>query len=134
MKTESSMNMSFRVLLTLFFLVFALPSQAQFWKKKKKTQERVRTEQPSSVNPGRSPEREQDYASRASKKEKRGPTYNLEQEFYERMERVVKERRKAEKIMKKPQYSDPMYFGHKRPPKKRPPHKMKFCKECGIRH
>ena len=27
-----------------------------------------------------------------------------------------------------------MYFGHKRPPKKRPANKMKFCKECGIRH
>jgi len=36
--------------------------------------------------------------------------------------------------MKKPQYSDPTYFGHKKKPKKRPPGKKKFCKECGIYH
>jgi hypothetical protein len=50
------------------------------------------------------------------------------------MQATVKEKRKAEKIMEKPQYSNPMYFGHKRPPKKRAPNKMKYCKECGIRH
>jgi hypothetical protein len=50
------------------------------------------------------------------------------------MEEVARQRRKNEKLMAKPQYSDPMYFGHKRPPKKRPPEKMKYCKVCGIRH
>ena len=47
---------------------------------------------------------------------------------------VAKERDKAEREMAKPQYSNPMYFGHKRPPKKHKPGKMKYCKECGIRH
>ena len=38
------------------------------------------------------------------------------------------------KEMEKPQYSDPTYFGHKKPPKKRPVGKKKFCKECGMSH
>jgi hypothetical protein len=50
------------------------------------------------------------------------------------MELVAKQKRKAEKEMMKPQYSDPTYFGHKRKPKKRHYKKMKYCKECGIRH
>lgn len=64
----------------------------------------------------------------------RGPTYGLVEEYYERMEAVAKARKKAARIMEKPQYSNPLYFGHKRPPKKRKPSKMKFCKVCGIRH
>lgn len=35
---------------------------------------------------------------------------------------------------KKPQYSNPAYFGHKKKPKKRKRGKRKFCKECGIVH
>lgn len=66
--------------------------------------------------------------------ESKGPTYNSEKEFYDRVEAFGKTRRKNERMLMTPQYSDPSYFGHKRPPKKRPPHKMKFCKECGIRH
>jgi hypothetical protein len=69
------------------------------------------------------------------RKSKRQPiTYDARERFYERMEEVARQRRKNEKLMAKPQYSDPMYFGHKRPPKKRPPEKMKYCKVCGIRH
>jgi len=50
------------------------------------------------------------------------------------MEEVAKEKRKMQKEMEKPQYSNPTYFGHKKPPKKRPLHKRKFCDECGIVH
>jgi hypothetical protein len=75
-----------------------------------------------------------DYAPKKSKKSSKGPTYESEQEFYERLASLEKQKRKNEKEMLKPQYSDPMYFGHKRPPKKRKPGKMKFCKECGMRH
>lgn len=56
------------------------------------------------------------------------------QEFYARMAEVQKKREQSEKMMEKPQYSDPMYFGHRRPPKKRSPEKMKYCRECGIKH
>ncbi len=34
----------------------------------------------------------------------------------------------------KPQYNNPMYFGHKRPPKKNPVGKRKYCKECLMWH
>jgi len=47
---------------------------------------------------------------------------------------VQKQHTKMEKGMRKPQYSDPSYFGHKRPPKKRKTGKKKFCKECGMTH
>jgi len=42
--------------------------------------------------------------------------------------------RKEAKMKSKPQYTDPMYFGHKKPPKKRPRGKQKYCKVCGIWH
>lgn len=61
-------------------------------------------------------------------------TVDLQREYYERVEAVMKRRKKEARLMLKPQYSDPMYFGHKRPPKKHSPKKMRYCKECGIRH
>jgi hypothetical protein len=79
--------------------------------------------------------RERHLPKEARKRSKaKGPTYNAERDYYERVEDFGKTRRKNEKMLMTPQYSDPSYFGHKRPPKKRPPDKMKFCKECGIRH
>lgn len=107
---------------------------AQFWKKKKPRAETQNTVmQPTSLNPS---SQKREYAAKASNTQRsgKGPTYGLEQAYYERMEKVAKERRKTERLMEKPQYSDPLYFGHKRPPKKRKASKMKFCKECGIRH
>lgn len=75
------------------------------------------------------------YAPKASKKKKtKGPTYDAREKFYDRMEEVNKSRRKKEKAKLTPQYSDFQYFGHRKPPKKRPPEKMKYCKICGIRH
>lgn len=55
-------------------------------------------------------------------------------EYEERMVANVKKYKKMERKMKKPQYSDPSYFGHKRKPKKRKPGKRKFCHECEIVH
>lgn len=56
------------------------------------------------------------------------------EEYEKRMEANAKKYKKMEKEMKKPQYSDPTYFGHKKPPKKRPPGKKKFCKVCRMWH
>ncbi len=56
------------------------------------------------------------------------------EEFDKRMEENAKKYKKMAKEMEKPQYSDPTYFGHKKKPKKRPPGKKKFCKECGMYH
>jgi hypothetical protein len=55
-------------------------------------------------------------------------------EFYERIERVAKDKQRALKQLAKPQYSDPRYFGHKKIPKRRAANKMRYCGECGIRH
>ena len=55
-------------------------------------------------------------------------------EFEKRMEVNAKKNEKMEKELEKPQYSDPTYFGHKHKPKKRPPGKKKYCKECGMYH
>lgn len=69
------------------------------------------------------------------KSKKASISYNVKvEEFYQRMEDAAKRRQKMEKEMKKPQYSNPLYFGHKKPPKKRPPGKKKFCDVCGIVH
>jgi hypothetical protein len=61
-------------------------------------------------------------------------TIDLQEEYYERVEAVMKARKKMARLSQKPQYSNPMYFGHRRPPKKHSAEKMRFCKECGIRH
>ena len=86
---------------------------------------------PNSISPNKE---EREYSP---KKTGNGMTLNYEnaeQEFQDRMHDLQKTRRKNERLMDKPQYSDPMYFGHKHPPKKHKPSKMKFCKVCGIRH
>jgi hypothetical protein len=56
------------------------------------------------------------------------------EEYEQRMKENAKKNYKIAKEMEKPQYSDPTYFGHKKKPKKRPPGKKKFCKECGMYH
>ncbi len=59
---------------------------------------------------------------------------DLIEEFHQRMKDNAKKYSKRDRQMKKPQYSDPSYFGHKRKPKKRKPGKKKFCKECKLVH
>ena len=126
--------MDSKVILIVLTVFFAAESHAQFWKKNKKnnTRSEAAVQEPTSLDPSSSSQRE--YAPKEARRSSKGPTYGLEQEYYERMEEVAKTRRKNERLMEKPQYSDPMYFGHKRPPKKRKASRMKFCKECGIRH
>jgi hypothetical protein len=93
---------------------------------------------PSSLQPGSVDASGKEQKTKASEQKKKTSgnktTYDARERFYARMEDVAKANRKAEKEMQKPQYSDPSYFGHKKPPVKNPPAKMKYCKECGIRH
>ncbi len=121
---------------TTFFVCFAVVagfSQAQ--KQDPDDREMTYSETPSSLHPG---EQRKETKSRTSKSSKTKVVQktgrDLEKEYYDRVLAVAKAREKAARIMEKPQYSDPSYFGHKRKPKKRPPHKMKYCRECGIRH
>lgn len=123
------------VLLITVFLLSGVVAFAQSGKKnKKKNRNKSQTEvrQPTSMDPSYPAT---DYAPKYERKAKSiDLTYNAERRYYEQKEKIAKARKKAEKELMKPQYSNPMYFGHKRPPKKHKPGKMKYCKECGIRH
>ena len=118
--------MYLRLTLILFLAFIAADASAQFWKKKKnKPESEMNAQQPTSLAPSAShKDKDKEYGPKVSRKAVKGPTYGLEEEFYDRMAQVEKERKKDERIMQKPQYSNPMYFGHKHPPKKRKPSKM----------
>jgi hypothetical protein len=91
--------------------------------------------QPNSLHPGYT--KKKYYAPRhvkASKYRRPKVTHTARYEFYERVEEAAKRKQKLLKKLAKPQFSDFSYFGHKQKPKKRKPHKMRYCKECGIRH
>jgi hypothetical protein len=115
-----------------FLIIFIMATAISFAqsKKKKAKKEEAPAGQPSSLAPYYP---EKDYEPE-KKKASGKVTYDARDKFYDRMEAVEKANRKNEKEMEKPQNSNPMYFGHKRPPKKRPVNKMKYCKVCGIRH
>lgn len=68
------------------------------------------------------------------KVKKQKVTHSAQYEFYERVEQAAKDHQKQLKKFSKPQYTNFLYYGHRRLPKRRPPHKMRFCNECGIRH
>jgi hypothetical protein len=91
------------------------------------------SQRPTSLNPSSA---KPDYfgASKVRKNVNDGPTIETYEQYVARMKRTVKEIEKREKLLKKPQYANPLYFGHKRLPKKHKAGKLKFCKECGIRH
>ncbi len=75
--------------------------------------------------------------SRSKSKVRKDINWELDQqilEFEKRMKSVAKKYKKESRLAKKPQYSDPSYFGHKHKPKKRSVKKRKFCKECRIVH
>jgi hypothetical protein len=114
-----------------FLILLMLLAGASLAQSKRKKKSEVQDNMPTSVDPART---EKVYEPKRSKRYVKGPTYNSEKQYYERMAQLEKAMRKNEKMMEKPQYSDPAYFGHKHPPKRRKPGKIKYCKECGIRH
>ena len=122
-----------RFLVLSMLLLSATGTFAQLSRKEKKAAKRgEQISQPTTLSPGSSETRVPKQARKKGKDV--GPTYNSQKEFEARMDERGKTNRKNERMMSKPQYSNPMYFGHKRPPKKRPAGKLKYCKECGIRH
>ncbi len=74
------------------------------------------------------------HRAKSYKLKKQKVTHSAQYEFYERVEQAAKDREKLLKKLAKPQYSNFLYYGHKRKPKKHAPNKMKYCPECGIRH
>ncbi len=121
--------MYLRIFFILFLALISQDSLAQSRKQKKKEAEAEQL--PNSLDPTYP---KQEYAPKASRKSSKGATYEREEQYYQRMADLQKTKKKNERMLEKPQYSDPLYFGHKHPPKKRKASKMKFCKECGIRH
>jgi hypothetical protein len=118
-----------RYFVTIFFVITVTVSFAQKKKKAKKSESST-TGQASSLAPYYPQKNYEPKKKKASGK----VTYDATENFYKRREELAKQERKNEKEMAKPENSDPLYFGHKRPPKKRPPGKMKYCKVCGLRH
>jgi hypothetical protein len=121
---EQSLHMRFCI--KIFLVLFSSYLYAQ---------QPERSSNPSSLDPGST---EKVFApfrsSKSAIKNVRGSHIETQKEYVARMKRTVKMIRKEERLMKKPQYANPLYFGHKRLPKKHKASKMKFCKECGIRH
>lgn len=122
------MMQSARFSICLVLLFFSVASFAQ----KKKSQQQQTATQPSSID-AYAPQQNYTPVQKKAKSNQK-IKYDSREDFYKRMELVAKQRRYAERQMLKPQYSDPSYFGHKKKPKRRPPGKIKYCKECGIRH
>ncbi|MBS1545247.1 MAG: hypothetical protein JST14_16540 [Bacteroidetes bacterium] len=90
---------------------------------------------PTSLDPGKritvySPQ----HSQKKTKAKKRKVQHTPEFEFYQRVERVAKEKQKLLKKFYKPQFRDTRYFGHRHIPKRRSAAKMRYCEECGIRH
>lgn len=119
-----------RLICALFLVVFPLLLSAQG---------NTPRPRPDSRNPG---EQSGTYGSSIRKSQKSGrksPAYSysfdrLVAEQQQRMAANTRERKKMVREMEKPQYTEPAYFGHKKPPIKNPPGKKKFCKECGLWH
>ena len=71
---------------------------------------------------------------KAFKWKRQNVKHTAQYEFYKRVELAAKEHQRELKKLHKPQYSDFLYYGHKRKPKKHAAGKLQYCKECGIRH
>jgi hypothetical protein len=89
---------------------------------------------PTTLSPGIKPSLKTNKRTREVKRGRVNVRRTAQYEFYDRVEKAARTKKKLLRKLAKPQYSNPLYFGHRTPPKKRPPHKMRFCDECGIRH
>jgi hypothetical protein len=115
----------------LFLAGLSLLSSAAFAQREQR--------QPTSLDPGSvlpSSTKTKQHPKRGSRvlagQRRRTPVRHTAQyEFYERVERAAKLRQRMLIEQSKHKKSN---FGHRKKPRKRPPHKMRYCDECGIRH
>ena len=89
---------------------------------------------PTSLAPASSKKENSAHRIKETKFRKPKVQHTARYEYYERIEKAAKQKQKVLRKMAKPQYSNPAHFGHKCLPKKRPYWRMRYCKECGIRH
>jgi hypothetical protein len=104
----------------LLFLCFSFLAQAQNY--------------PNSLSPPVHPVLKVNKKTREIKRVQPNVKHSAEYEFYDRVEKAAKQKKRTLRELSKQQYTNPLYFGHRNPPKKHAPHKMRFCQECGIRH
>ena len=90
--------------------------------------------QPNSREPGKKRAFFAPRAAKVLKTRKVNVRHTARYEFYERIEKAAREKQRLLRKLSKAQFSDPRYFGHKRIPKRKPSFKLRYCKECGIRH
>jgi len=95
---------------------------------------RAQSQLPNSREPGKNQGVHSPRHAKVAKRKKQKVQHTAQYEFYERVEQAAKEKQRILKYLSRPQFSDHRHLGHKKIPKKRPPHKMRYCKECGIRH
>jgi hypothetical protein len=110
-------------LMLLFLLSFSFVAHAQNY-----------PTTPNSLSPAVQPTLKVNKRTREVKRVQPNVKHSSEYEFYDRVQKVAKAKKRALRKLAKPQYTNPVYFGHKNIPKKHAPHKMRFCNECGIRH
>lgn len=122
-----------RILLSAGLVLIATASFAQLSKKEKKAA-RQEQNQPTSLDPETNMPMPEVREPKHKTTKSAGPTYNSQKEFEQRMKARAKTNRRNEKLLMTPQFSNPLYFGHKKAPKRHSAKKMKFCQECGIRH
>lgn len=94
----------------------------------------AQTELPTSREPGRRQGVHSPQHMKSVKRKKQKVQHTAQYEFYERVEQVAKEKQRILKYLSRPQFADHRHLGHKKMPKRRQPHKMRYCSECGIRH
>jgi hypothetical protein len=126
-----------KLLLAIILTITALTSYGQLTRKEKKAARKgTAVDQPTTLSPG---SEDSDFTAptvkmRKERKKTKGITYNAQKEYDDRMAARAKTYRYNERMLMKPQYANPAYFGHKRKPKRHAAGKLKYCKECGIRH
>lgn len=117
-----------QIQLRFFYMMFLIPFLAIGQSKEQGSM------MPTSLAPTQPKKAPSSHRMKAVKFHKTKVRHTARYEFYERVEKAAKEKQKVMRKMAKPQYSNPRYFGHKCLPKKRPYWRMRYCKECGIRH
>jgi hypothetical protein len=120
---DDRQKFKFSYALALLFLFVAFFAQAQNY-----------PSGPTSLSPAVQPTYIVNKHTREVKRVQDKVKHSAEYEFYDRVQKAAKAKKRTLRKLAKPQYNNPLYFGHKNPPKKHAAHKMRFCKECGIRH
>ncbi len=108
---------------TFLFIVCATSTQAQNY-----------PSGPTSLSPAVQPVYKVNKQTGKAKRIQPKVKHSAEYQFYDRVQQAAKSKKRTLRKLNKPQYTNPLYFGHKNPPKKREVHKMRFCHECRIRH